>query len=371
MIEVTEVMRQRGDHEFSELLCRVRTNTCTSDDIQTLKSRELSPDAVDYPTQALHVYRLNTDVDSRNVVMLDNLAPQSAQYTIQAKDSIAGQTSHISLSAISEKRSETGSLHGLLKLAIGARVMLTTNVEVSDGLVNGARGEVVHVVTNIRGEVSSVLVKFDNSSVGRKSIQSSPYSHAVPLTMHEVVFFAKGRRGSEVTRLQFPLTLAWATTIHKVQGLTLDEIVIDMKDGRFNPGQAYVAFSRVKTLEGLHILNFNEKAFKKSNDVANEMVRLNANILPTVPDIVCDPSCLTIALLNVTSILHQIPDITADKTLSSANILCFCETWLNASQCSPVLRPNQMHIRCDKLTCENKGGVMMYVPSQMQPSDIQ
>lgn len=143
-----------------------------------------------------------------------------------------------------------------------------------------------------------------------------------------------------------------------------------MKDGRFNPGQAYVAFSRVKTLEGLHILNFNEKAIKKSNDVLKKMVRLNANILPSVPDIVCDPACLTIALLNVRSILHQVPDITSDKTLSSANILCFCETWLSGSQCSPVLRPDQMHIRCDRVTCENKGGVMMYVPSQMQPSDI-
>ena len=98
MIELTEVMRQRGDRAFSELLCRVRTNSCTSEDIKTLKSREIAADAVNYPNQALHVYRLNADVDSRNALMLDNLAPQSAQYTIKASDSIAGQTSHIYMS---------------------------------------------------------------------------------------------------------------------------------------------------------------------------------------------------------------------------------------------------------------------------------
>ena len=97
---LTEVMRQRGDRAFSELLCRVRTNSCTSKDLETLKSREIPPDVANYPTQALHVYRLNTDVDSWNALMLDNLAPQSAQYTIKAIDSIAGQTSHISLLSI-------------------------------------------------------------------------------------------------------------------------------------------------------------------------------------------------------------------------------------------------------------------------------
>ena len=74
-----------------------------------------------------------------------------------------------------------------------------------------------------------------------------------------------------------------------------------------------------------------KKPIKKSIDVANEMVRLSTNMLPPVPQVVCDPSCLTIALLNVRSILAKVPDITAEKSLNSTNIQCFCETWLNAS----------------------------------------
>jgi len=70
-----------------------------------------------------------------------------------------------------------------------------------------------------------------------------------------------------------------------VQG-TLNEILIDMKGGRFSPGQGYVAISHVKTLQGLCILNFNHTAIK-SSDAHNEMVHLKSKLLQSVPNLQC------------------------------------------------------------------------------------
>ena len=147
--------------------------------MKILKSHEILRDSPDYPSQALYVYRLNADVDKYNTIVLNNLAPQNAQYTIKAADFIADQTSHLSLS-LSDRRSETGGLHSTLKLAVGACVILTANVDVSDGLVNGARGKVVHVVTNNNNEITSVLVRFENNRVGLKSIQTSLHCAKFP-----------------------------------------------------------------------------------------------------------------------------------------------------------------------------------------------
>ena len=86
------------------------------------------------------MYRLNVDVDIRNKTMLNSIAAVDSQYRIEACDSIAGQTNHIDLKQISKKRSETGGLHDVFEIAVSARVMLTANVDVSDGRVNPFTG---------------------------------------------------------------------------------------------------------------------------------------------------------------------------------------------------------------------------------------
>ena len=88
----------------------------------------------------------------------------------------------------------------------------------------------------------------------------------------------KSRNGRiQFERYQFPIVLAWAVTIHKVQGLSLDRAVIDLGSSIFAHGQAYVAVSRVKTEEGVLLVGLIRSAFKKTDaNVAKELERILA-----------------------------------------------------------------------------------------------
>ena len=110
--------------------------------------------------------------------------------------------------------------------------------------------------------MSVILVAFDSEHVGQETRYTSVYNsrnqNAVPLHQTQATSPVHKKHHFKQLGLSFPLTLAWAVTIHKCQGLTLSKIVIDMTDGKgkFKPGEAYVAFSRVKTLDKLHIINY-------------------------------------------------------------------------------------------------------------------
>ena len=142
--------------------------------------------------------------------------------------------------------------------------MLTINIDVSDGLTNGAMGTVANIISEeISGEMKTILVESDNDNVGCEAKCMSLYTNincnAVPIERVQVTFpVNRAKQSLKATRKQFPLTLAWAVTIHKCQGLTLLQIVVDMTPtkGTFAAGQAYVAFSRVHTHEKLHIINY-------------------------------------------------------------------------------------------------------------------
>ena len=388
--ELTEVVRQK-DVSFSQLLCRVRLGECTEEDLAILQSREISSDDPDYPDDALHVFAFNYDVDKRNDDKLRRLEPNDdLRIVIRATDDKTDSTGLIDFtsSKTSQKRSETAGLHTVLVLAIGARVMLTYNVDTADGLVNGVLGTVSGIIKNTACRVTTVLVKFDNDSVGRIAYMSSQwkqeYPDAVPILRHEGKFEKQGKKGSQIARRQFPLTLAWAVTIHKCQGLTMDEIVVSMKGAkRFGKGQAYVAFSRVKTINGLHITDFDAAGIKTNNKEECEMNEMANNRLCPVPlpkfMNLDDSDWITVGHLNVHYFLEKMNDLNSDvekEILSKTNVMCFTETYLTGqSNIDDFLnKHNYIAFRediPDQLNHRGKHGIMICASAALNPKELE
>ncbi|EAQ87096.1 hypothetical protein CHGG_03715 [Chaetomium globosum CBS 148.51] len=158
--------------------------------------------------------------------------------------------------------SDAGNLHYKLPLCIGARVMLTENIWTPAGLVNGALGTVRDIAwaagVDWRQEAPNIVaVEFDSYEgppmcPAGFSVEGAPqgvnYANVVPI-FQSLREFLKGR--IVCTRKQFPLTIAYAITVHKSQGMTVEKAVVDISERDFQPGLLYVAVSRVKTLQGV------------------------------------------------------------------------------------------------------------------------
>jgi ATP-dependent exoDNAse (exonuclease V) alpha subunit len=206
--------------------------------------------------------------------------------------------------------------------------MLIANVNVSDGLSNGVIGTVRGIIEHV-GKVVSVQVQFENPTVGRQAQDENAYRHQYPRCVDvqrlQITFaYGKGRT-VQITRSQYSLTLAFGCTIHKVQGLTLEAVVISMHS-RFGAGQAYVAMSRVRTLQGLHFLNFDARKIVVSKDVVTEMNRLQklSITLPDSADLLrsLNNEIVKIVLLNVRSLHSHRSDVINDTVVQQCDIIC-------------------------------------------------
>eukprot|EP00435_Cladocopium_sp_Y103_P032891 s2382_g8.t1 len=132
----------------------------------------------------------------------------------------------------------------LLRLAVGAEVMLRKNLDVPDGLVNGARGIVHHIDLHPGGEIDKVWISFEKGAGSRWQAAHQTFSVAIRRTTAQF----KDKDGNKAERRQFPLVLAKACTIHKSQAATYHAGVHARLDKHCKQeGQAYVALSRSPT----------------------------------------------------------------------------------------------------------------------------
>lgn len=251
---LTEQHRQMEQDALLDLLTAMR-----SGDVNELHETMLSDRLERAAPESGTVTRLfshNVDVDTINYRHLSDIKGPSKTFIMQTKGGRA-KIEQLAKSVLAPEE---------LELKVGAEVMFVAN-NFAAGFVNGSRGQVIDFKDALP------LVRLANG----RMIKVEPHSWSLN---------EDGRIRAEVAQL--PLRLAWAITIHKSQGMSLDGAEIDLSR-TFTPGMGYVALSRVRSLDGLHLQGLNNMALvmhPQIHEFDSQLRRRSDQLAGTVEDIV-------------------------------------------------------------------------------------
>ena len=277
MCLLTTNHRQAGDKTWAEILNRIRTGEPTDSDIAALEQRTTVDTSIPPFCNALRIFPTRKQVkqynDERLALLTSSQTTPPAIYSIAAIDTRTSTPAYLTDEQIQESKpdneSETAGLAETLN-------MLIRNVYTDEGLVNGAQGSVEGIEwgddhdTMPRG----IYVRFDNPSIGRSLRNPVDHQYREAILIRPITAGFYGKFHVHWSRTQLSLTPCWATTVHKVQGITLSHAVIDIGSKVFTSGMSYVALSRVTNIHGLAIAAFNHTKLTASDAVLSEMSRL-------------------------------------------------------------------------------------------------
>jgi ATP-dependent DNA helicase PIF1 len=239
VVVLTTVFRQ-SDSTFVAALNNIRKGIVPSTTKLLLESRLVSR-AGTPPADAIVLCPRNNIACSINSFRLGKLPGQTVEY--KARRLASRDTPQGVLEGL-WKQLDSGCLApALLELKVDAAVVLLTNLQPARGLVNGTRG----IVESLDPEKGPTVRFFPHRSSGSSS-------EGVLLTLERESFRASDGEFAWVARSQFPIRLSYALSIHKSQGMTLDRLAVQCS-GIWEAGQAYVALSRARSLDGLWLLD--------------------------------------------------------------------------------------------------------------------
>uniref|UniRef100_A0AAZ1X1W6 ATP-dependent DNA helicase n=1 Tax=Oreochromis aureus TaxID=47969 RepID=A0AAZ1X1W6_OREAU len=378
MITLTEIMRQKDDVAFAEMLNRIRVKEKTDELSQC--DRDLLSQAVtapeECPIEVLHIYATNKSVESHNTDTLKKL--HSNIIIINAddfqKDKCTGRMAR-------RDRPFTGGRNDLpdtLNVAEGARVMLTRNLDTLNGLVNGAFGILIKVV---RSENDGHIIKLGLRMDNRQSVRNTRSANAASDDLIYIERAEESLKFKGAVRRQFPVKLAFACTIHKTQGLTTQTAVVSMKN-IFEPGMAYVALSRVTSLSGLYLQDLDEKKIYANPEVTAALQTMRqASVEEMMPllqvrETANRPDTLTLIHHNTEGLPSHISDIKSHHEMCLADVLCLTESHLQGSFVADSLHldgytmfKRNRHVSYTNfphMASRSGGGVVVYLRNHFQ-----
>jgi len=245
IVELKQIMRQ-ADPVFQKILSEAREGYLSPESHAILKGRMGLPWQKEKIRPSL-LFTRRSEVDFINISNLKALKGERHTFSATTKYS-AVATNKKDTEAVQKaiaKLDREAAYTAELTLAVDAQVMLIKNIDIETGLVNGSRG---------------VITGFGPGPLYEPNVLFKGRSHPVPISTHDWDVDDGAVKG--VKRSQIPLVLAYAITIHKSQGSTLDCALVDISASTFEYGQAYVAMSRAKSLESLYVHDIDPKAIR-------------------------------------------------------------------------------------------------------------
>ena len=336
--------RQGEDKDYADLLNRVRVGEQTKADIDLLKTRVRSENHIDLKTSDLYIVCKRRECSKLNKDYLNSLNGELIE--IKAKHFHSTQKKYTPWIEKNDGTVASTSFLDELNLKIGVKIMIIHNIKTSDCLTNGQLGELVDVIRTKNGEVDKLVVKLHSKIAGKQNRQSNPklasrYTDCVFIerVAYQYPLRKKGGvAGTSATVIQFPVTLAFAITSHKIQGQTIpwpSKVVLDL-NSIFEDAQAHVMLSRAQRLKQMYILkNLDESKIRTSKIALNELLRLKSisvNENPTTWYAPLKCNMIKVASLNCAGLKSHFKDILADETLLKADIIHLVETSLENNE---------------------------------------